>query len=147
MRLFSYRNRPVHMGPYPSERLLRTGEASFGDLPKYEQLALASADAPTSILHAVDDYRSLLDAVRDGPANPVEAEIPDCPEERANNLKAFCYFLDTTFAMTCSITPDLWLEKPFRHPRIDGWYRKCDEAATRPTPPAVEMALGRIGMA
>ncbi|MGI9261760.1 MAG: NAD-binding oxidoreductase, partial [Woeseiaceae bacterium] len=147
MRLFSYRNRPVHMGPYPSERLLRTAESSFNGLPASAQLIVATDDEPTSILHAVDDYRSILDAVRDGPANPVAAEIPDCPEERANNLKAFCYFLDTTFTTTCSITPDLWLENSYRHPRIDEWYRKCDEAATRPTPPAVEMALGRIGMA
>jgi reductive dehalogenase len=137
------------MGPYPTEKLGREAQdpASFGDLPEGEQLALAPEDDPLSILHAIDDYRSILDAVRDGPANPVEAEIPACPGERENNLKAFCYFLDATFVGTCSVSDALWLDEPYRHPCTRDWYAKCEEAATRPTPPAVEMALGRIGMA
>ena len=150
MRLFSYRNRPVHMGPYPTEtlaRLKRASDLSFAGLGPLTQLEMAPTDDPGSILHAMDDYRSLLDAVRDGPVNPELAEIPDCPEERANNLKAFGYFLDANFAGTCEIRPELWLQAPFSHPQISSWFEKCDMTAARPTPPAVEMALSRIGMA
>lgn len=90
---------------------------------------------------------SLLDAVRDGPVNPRPAEIPDCPQERANNLKAFGYFLDANLAGVCDVSEALWLQEPFAHPRIAEWMKKCEMAANRPTPPAVEMALSRIGMA
>ena len=150
MKLFSYRNRPVHMGPYPTENLARmksASDVSFAGLGPPVQLESAPTEDPDSILHAMDDYLSLLDAVRDGPVNPELAEIPDCPEERANNLKAFGYFLDASFAGACEITEELWLGEPFSHPQIAGWFEKCDMAAKRPTPPAVEMALSRIGMA
>ncbi len=150
MKLFSYRNRPVHMGPYPTEtlaRLKRASEASFAGLSPLVQLDTAPTDDPGCVLHAMDDYLSLLDAVRDGPVNPEPAEIPDCPEERANNLKAFGYFLDASFAGVCEVSAELWLGEPFGNPRIAKWFEKCEMAAERPTPPAVEMALSRISMA
>ncbi len=150
MKLFSYRNRPVHMGPYPMETLARLHNAPavpFAGLAPLTQLDLPTQDDPTSILHAMDDYLSLLDAVRDGPVNPQLAEIPDCPQERANNLKAFGYFLDVNLAGACEVSADLWLREPFAHPRIAEWVKKCEIAANQPTPPAVEMALSRIGMA
>jgi len=150
VKLFSYRKRPVHLGPYPSEKLARLDDpatVSFAGLAPLTQLAVAANDEPQSITHAIDDYLSLLDAVRDGPVNPQQAEIPDSPEARANNLKAFGYFLDASLAGACQTSEDLWLQKPFSHPRVDEWLAQCDMAAKRPTPPAVEMALGRIAMA
>lgn len=138
------------MGPYPMETLARlqsASDASFAGLAPLTQLDLPPQDDPTSILHAMDDYMSLLDAVRDGPVNPQLAEIPDCPEERANNLKAFGYFLDVNLAGTCKVSEELWLQEPFAHPRIVDWAQKYEMATKRPTPPAIEMALSRIGMA
>ena len=150
MKLFSYRKRPVHMGPYPMETLARlqhASDVSFVGLAPQVRLNMAPDDDPTSILHAMDDYASLLDAVRDGSVNPELAEIPDCPDERAHNVKAFGYFLDANFAGTCEISEEFWLPEPFNHPRIVEWSRKCEMAAKRPTPLAVEMALNRISMA
>ena len=150
MKLFSYRNRPVHMGPYPTETLARmksVSGVSFAGLGPPMRLDMPPGDDPTSILHAMDDYLSLLDAVRDGPVNPELAEIPDCPDERANNLKAFGYFLDVNLAGACKVSEELWLREPHSHPRINEWFQKCEMAAKRPTPPAVELALSRIGMA
>jgi len=150
MKLFSYRRRPVHMGPYPMETLARVRSAadlSLPDLGPLAQLDMAPEHDPSSILHAMDDYLSLLDAVRDGPVNPEPAEIPESPEARANNLKAYACFLDASFAATCEVSEDLWLPEAFSHPKIPQWFEKCDMAAERPTPPAVEMALSRIGMA
>lgn len=63
MKLFSYRNRPVHMGPYPMETLARLHNAPavpFAGLAPLTQLDLPTQDDPTSILHAMDDYLSLL---------------------------------------------------------------------------------------
>jgi len=130
------------------ETLARRRSAASLRLQGLEPLApLGMApDDQNSIVHAMDDYLSLLDSVRDGPVNPHTGEIPHCPMERANNLKSFAYFLDTSFAGVCDVAEELWLAEPFVHPRIDEWIGKCDMAATRPTPPAVEMALSRIGM-
>ena len=68
-------------------------DASLCDLPSLEPLGSAPDDK-TSIVYAMDDYLSLLDAVRDGLVNPQRGEIPDCPIQRAHNLKSFTYFLD-----------------------------------------------------
>ncbi len=150
MKLFSYRNRPVHMGPYPAEKLARLDDPSnisYAGLAPQTQLDLAPDDDPTSILHAMDDYLSLIDTLRDGPTNPQEAEIPDCPIERANNLKAAGYFIDTTLAGTCELNEDLWLPEPFAHPRISEWAEKSRASIDKPLPPAAEMAFRRIAMA
>jgi len=150
MKLFSYRNRPVHKGPYASETLARlpqTGSPGIDDLPPFRQLDLASPDNPTSIRRAMDDYLSLLDTLRDGPVNNQAAEIPACPEERANNLKAAGYLLDATIAGTCETSSDLWLSEPFAHPRIAEWFEKSRTLTKKPLPPMMEMAYGRIAMA
>jgi reductive dehalogenase len=127
-------------------RLSSAPDISTQDLPPIAPLVMAPDDQE-SIVHAMDDYLSLLDAVRDGPVNPQIGEIPDCPTERANNLKSFGYFLDASLAGVCDINESMWLPAPFRHPRAEEWFQKCGMAAKRPTPPAVEMALSRIGMA
>jgi reductive dehalogenase len=148
--MFSYRNRPVHMGPYPTETLARqscTGKPDYGDLHPMRPLDLSSGADPTSIQHAMDDYLSLLDTLRDGPVNPQTAEIPECPDERANNLKGAGYFLDATIAGTCRLSPECWLEESFSHPRIAEWFQKCQAVTKKPLPPMMEMAYGRIAMA
>jgi reductive dehalogenase len=127
-------------------RLQSVPTDSMQGLPPLVPLHMAPDDE-TSIVHAMDDYLSLLDAVRDGPVNPQCGEIPECPAQRSNNLKSFAYFLDASFAGVCEVTDAMLLSEPFAHPRIKEWHQKCDMAATRPTPPAVEMALSRIGMA
>lgn len=150
MKLFSYRNRPVHMGPYPMETACRSPCVACLDLanmPVQQPLDVATAVDKASIRHACDDYLSLLDTIRDGPINPVVAEIPGDLIERANNLKAAGYFLDATFAASCELTPELLLEHPFRHPRIDDWHGKSQAALAKPIPMVVEMAYRRIAMA
>lgn len=138
------------MGPYPAEALARLplgADLPLDQLPPSTRLDFAANNDRFSIRESMDDYMSLLDAARDGPVNSEVAEIPNCPEERANNLRSFGYFLDATMAGSCKIAPELWLSEPFSHPRIAEWIKQCDMAANRPTPPAVEMALSRIGMA
>lgn len=150
MKLFSYRNRPVHKGPYPSETLARLSHPSslrFDDLPPFAQIELAPKDDPVSIRHAMDDYLSLLDTLRDGPVNAQAADIPKCPKERANNLKATGYLLDATIAGTCELSSSLWLGESFAHPRIAEWFAKSQTLTKKPLPPMVDMAYGRIAMA
>ena len=108
MKLFSHRKRPVHLGPYPLERLPRlddpaaTPPAVGGTSP-----AEARIEGPQGAGHAYGRYFDLLDADRSGPvAEP--APIPDDLAERAANLKAGCYFLDADMAGCGLIPTDAW---------------------------------------
>ena len=72
----------------------------------------------------------MLDAIRDGLINKVQAECPSDPQERANHLKAFAYFADTTVAGCCELTAQALLSTPALNPDID---RLADDLKTRQT--------------
>lgn len=120
IRFFSDKNRPVHMGPYPLERLARQSEmpdlASVSPMPA---LSFQRPEHPESIVNAMGEFQAMLDAIRDGLVNPAMAEIPDDPQERAHHLKAFGYFNDASM-MGCGPMPaEALLEAPRRNPDID----------------------------
>ena len=121
MRLFSYRDRPVHLGPYPLERLTRlTGSA---DLPPLDALppmtALRyTAHDPLSIVHAMARFAAMFDLVRDGPHNPLVAEIADDPAERTRHLKAAGTYFDASMMGVCVIHGAARLKTPIRNPDV-----------------------------
>ena len=66
MRIFSYKNRPVHLGPYPLECLTRQRELPpMGGVPETQALNYDLAD-PHSIAHAMKRYVAMFDVMRDG---------------------------------------------------------------------------------
>ena len=71
MRLFSDKNRPVHLGPYPCERLLRHAQPDLGDCPPFQPLSFDNSDQPHSIINAMREHQAMLDAIRDGLINKV----------------------------------------------------------------------------
>jgi hypothetical protein len=76
MRFFSYKDRPVHLGPFPLERLRRSHEAPALDrLPELAPLAFHSDD-PHSLTHAMARFMGMFDTVRDGVIVHGEAEVP-----------------------------------------------------------------------
>ena len=112
MRLFSYRDRPVHLGPYPLERLRRTDAApDDSGLPPMQALPFANDD-PESLLHAMARYMAMFDLVRDGAVNPKEGEIPADPTERAQHLKAAGYYFDASMMGVCALPATAWLAEP-----------------------------------
>lgn len=125
MRPFSTRNRPVHQGPYPLEKLARTTiPPDLSRVPLLQQFEMVTGDDPHSIARAMDDYLSLLDAVREGPISEKLAEIPHDDQERAEHLKAAGYFLDSSIVGVCQLTPEMFLTKNFHHPNIEQWLSK-----------------------
>ncbi len=105
MKLFSHKDRPVHLGPYPLERLSRLEDpsAAVGAMTGHRP-AEALSGGPQSAAHAYQVYLDLYDQRRHGDvADP--APIPDDPAERANNLKAGLYFLDADM-VGCGLIPD-----------------------------------------
>jgi reductive dehalogenase len=128
LKLFSDRNRAVHLGPYPLEQLSRGTPAS--DIPADAPLGFARPNAPDSIVNAMGEYQAMLDAIRDGFVNPSQAQIPQDPTERAQHLKAFGYFSDASMVGICQLPDDAVLKTPRRNPDID---RLAQELRTRQT--------------
>ncbi|MEW2916118.1 reductive dehalogenase [Ruegeria sp. ANG10] len=131
IRFFSDKNRPVHMGRFPLERLERqTKMSDLSVVPPMPKLSFRRPDQPESIVNAMGEFQAMMDAIRDGFVNPVRSEIPADPSERANHLKAFGYFNDASM-MGCGPLPsEALLPEPSRNPDID---RLANALKTRQT--------------
>jgi len=130
LRFFSDKNRPVHMGQYPLERLKRV--ARMPDLravPALTPLSFVRPEDPVSIVNAMGEYQAMLDAIRGGMVNKAVADVPEDLRERANHLKGFGYFCDASMIGACEIRPEMLIE-PYRNPDID---RLAEDLKTRQT--------------
>ena len=105
MRIFSHRERPVHLGPYAMERLPRSdGPAVLAETA----WSRSDAGGERAIWRVMGDYAALYDSLRDGDVAPQRAPISQDPERRARDLKAHCYFLDAQIVGTTRIPGDAW---------------------------------------
>ena len=104
-RLHSHRDRPVDLGPLPTERLARQADAPVrpASLPTDPHPA-----GPWAFADMVPEYRALCARFFDGEVAPARAPVPDDLAARARNLKASAYFLDATLAGVCAVAPDDW---------------------------------------
>lgn len=109
----------MHLGPYPLEKLQRTGACDLSQLAPMIGLSFRRADDSASIVNAMQDYQAMLDATRDGMVKKEAAEIPDDLQERANHLKSFGYFCDADMVGTCEIPAAAWLDAPLINPDVD----------------------------
>lgn len=102
MRLFSYRKRPVHLGPYPLERLQR--QHSLPDLAAIAPMTALSFDDANleSLSHAMARYIAMFDLVRNGAVNATPGDVPADPLERTRHLKAAGYYLDASMMGCCT---------------------------------------------
>ncbi len=94
------------------------------------RLTFARPVDPRSIVNAMGEFQAMLDAIRDGLVNKVRAECPSDPLERANHLKAFGYFNDSSMVGICALTGEMLLGEPLRNPDID---RLAGDLRTRQT--------------
>jgi reductive dehalogenase len=112
-RLFSHRNRPVHLGSFPLERLSRRGSAmDFQRNAPPAELPIEDPGNPHSLANGMREYINVMDRMRAGPVAPGQAPIPGDLQERANHLKAACYYLDVSMAGVCRIPVGAFLEEP-----------------------------------
>ena len=104
VRLFSTKNRPPHLGPYPLERLKRVSDAQdLSQVPVTAPLNFNQLDTPHSLVNAMGDYQAMMDVIRAGVANPELATAPTDIHERANHMKSFGYFQDASMMGICKI--------------------------------------------
>jgi reductive dehalogenase len=130
MKLFSTKDRPVHLGRYPLERLARDKMPDLAQVPPMAKLSFRRPDRPDSIVNAMGEYQAMLDAIRVGLVNKARSAIPDDPQERANHLKAFGYFSDASMVGVCRLPADAILPTPRANPDID---RLAEDLRTRQT--------------
>ena len=105
MRFVSNRDRPVHLGFLPLERVRRTAA-----MPEFS--AVRDAFPPpsaTPLGRIVNEYIALFEQFRAEPPAPERAPYPHDPQRLANELKANCYFLNATLAACCEIPDSAWL--------------------------------------
>lgn len=124
-KIFSYRNRPVHLGSYPLEKLARThGEPDLDRMPDRDPVSFRRPEDPLSIVSAMQEYQAMMDATRDGMVKLELAEIPDDLEERSRHLKAFGYYCDTSMVGVARIPTEAWLPAAHENPDVDRLARK-----------------------
>ena len=118
MPLFAHADRPVHLGPFPLERLRRADRMpDVAALPFAAPLVFDHAD-PLSLVHAMARYQAMFDTVRQGPVVHAPGEIPEDPQERSNHLKAAGYYFDAAQMAVCALESGHHLPVPHRNPMI-----------------------------
>ncbi|MFQ5622396.1 MAG: reductive dehalogenase [Paracoccaceae bacterium] len=127
----SYRDRAVHLGPYPLERLPRTGTLpDLSRVPPMPRLSFHRPDMPESIVNAMAEYQAMMDAIREGLVKKETAEIPADPQERADHLKAFGYYCDASQCGTGPVPPEAFLAEPRVNPDVE---RLANDLKTKQT--------------
>ncbi|WP_372424828.1 reductive dehalogenase [Salinarimonas chemoclinalis] len=145
MRFFSTRNRPVHLGPYPLERLARRDAApDLSRLPPHAALDCdASGDAGT-IDGAIGLFIGMLDAIREGAVAASKAPIPDDPGERAANLKAAGYFFDASQMGICRLPREARLAQPTRNPALDALVARIESGQTKTFSSGIDVIMADV---
>lgn len=119
MRVFSIKDRPVHLGPFPLERLARhTGMPDLTQIPAPQPLVFHHPD-PENLTNAMARFMGMFDTVRDGALAHGAADIPDTPQDRTTHLKAASYYFDASMVGVAALTPNHHLAQPHRNPDID----------------------------
>lgn len=115
MRLFSKRKRPMHLGPYPLERLPRLSDPETVLNLRGDQLSPEDEDpGPQNAAAAYEPYLDIYDRHRHGSvAGP--APISEDLVERANNLKASVYFLNADMVGCAHVPQQAWVGTEHLH--------------------------------
>ncbi len=144
MRFFSYRNRPVHLGPYPLERLTRS--ATPPDLRAVPALPTPDFNPPDtlSIAHAMKPYMAMFDMVRDGAVAALPAEVPADPVERARHLKAAGYYFDAAMVGLCRLPAEALLAQPRRNPAVAGIAEELARSQPKSFAAGMDMILADV---
>ena len=118
MRLYSYKDRPMHNGSYPLERLPRQDELdSLSSVPPMKPLSFRH-DNDENLTNAMRPYAAMLDAIRDGASKKERGELPQDLQERSNHLKSFAYYQDASMVGVCELSASMFLDQPITNPAI-----------------------------
>ena len=129
-QIFSNKNRPFYLGPYPTERFTRSASVDLGKTPPLLPLSFDRTEDPFSIVNAMGEYQAMMDATRGGLINKSVSTIPSDLTERSRHLKAFGYFSDATMVGMALLPDSSRLTEPLRNKDID---RLAEDLRTKQT--------------
>jgi reductive dehalogenase len=144
MRFFSTRDRPVHLGPFPLERLARGMMPDLTAVPPFQPLTFSRPDLPGSIVNAMGDYQAMMDAIRDGLVNKAQAGCPEDPQVRADHIKAFGYFADAAMVGIGPVPQSAHLDRPYRNPDIDRLAHDLKTKQTKTLASGIDMIMADL---
>jgi reductive dehalogenase len=144
LRLFSYKNRPVHLGPYPLERLTRRSDLSdLKGVAPDAPVDFAPADA-MSIAHAMRRYAAMFDVVRDGAVAAQPSQAPTDPLERAQHLKAAGYYFDASMMGVCAVPAAARLAQPRRNADVAAMADELQRSQPKSFAAGMDMILADV---
>ncbi|MCC1495016.1 2Fe-2S iron-sulfur cluster-binding protein [Cognatishimia sp. F0-27] len=141
-RLFSDRGRPVHLGPYPLERLVRRTALDLGGLPPWQPVQIrADMDG---LVGAMAEHQAMMDAIRDGFVNKARAAIPEERQARSDHLKAFGYFSDASM-VGCGPVPDAArLAEPVINPGVTALSKALQTRQTKTLAAGIDLIMADL---
>ncbi|MFN8721182.1 MAG: 2Fe-2S iron-sulfur cluster-binding protein [Rhodospirillales bacterium] len=145
MRLFSTRDRPVHLGPYPLERLARTDATpDLSGLPPMRASDFDASGDTGTIAGAIGLFIGMLDAIREGSVATKRAPIPDDPAERTRHLKAAAHFFDATQVGVCRLLPGARLAEPIVNPGLADLVRRIETGQTKTFSSGIDVIMADV---
>ncbi len=144
MRFFSYRDRPVHLGPYPLERLTRSqGTPDLAAIAPMQALSFDDPN-PESLKHAMARYIGMFDLVRDGSVNALAGEVPDDLQQRSEHLKAAGYYFDASMMAIGNLPASSILANPIRNPMVKAIGEELAQSQPRSFAAGMDMILADV---
>jgi reductive dehalogenase len=144
MRLFSTRRRPVHLGPYPLERLRRQARPpDLASVPAMQALAF-EADDPHSLVHAMARSMAMFDLVREGPVQSLAAEVSADPGERTRHLKAAGHYFDASMMGVCALPAAALRQEPIHNPAVAALGAELQASQPRSFAAGIDMILADV---
>lgn len=144
MRLFSYKNRPVHLGPYPLERLQRCDELPDLDLVPPMNSVVFHDTNEQSLVNAMGRYQAMLDAIRKGLVKKERGVLPSDLQERTNHLKAFGYYHDASQVGVCELSKEMLLETPLHNPGIGALAEELRTKQTKTLAAGIDVVMAEL---
>lgn len=143
-KLVSGARRPVHLGPYRLERLLRGRARPEGPVPRIAAPVFRRPEAPAFIGNAMADYQALMDALRDGQINAARADCPTDPDERSQHLKAFGYFCDASLVGVTDLTGGDHLAERVENAEVGALLDRIETGQTRTLASGIDTLLAEL---
>ena len=143
-KLFSYKNRPMHLGAYPLEKLARIDRAELSGIPMIEPVSFRRPQHPASLVNAMQEYQAMLDATREGTVKKERGIIPDDLTDRANHMKAFGYYCDSSMVGICEIPAEAWLDQPLKNPDVDRLAHKLQTLQPKTFAAGIDVILANL---
>ncbi len=144
MKLFSYKNRPFHYGPYPLERLPRQdGTPDLSAVPTMQPVIFRKPESE-NLSNAMIRYQAMLDAIRDGMVKKEVAEIPTDTKERSRHLKSFGYYQDASQVGICKLNTSMMLDSPICNPDMGAIGQLVNSTQTKTLAAGIDMVMAEL---